>query len=150
MPAIVRSVRHDSKKTLWINVLALMERDYGGENLNRLAREAKVGLATATRLKNQGTSVGLDVLDKIAAAFRVSPCELLSPDMKSVPEMSPLAQEVVEMFDSMTDPAKQERAYGIIHRMCVKDKWPAFGASPPEPAPKPEPQKNGQSKTPHG
>lgn len=53
----------DSKAVLWASVLALMVKNYGRENLNRLAREAKIGPGTASRLKAQETSVGLDTID---------------------------------------------------------------------------------------
>jgi transcriptional regulator with XRE-family HTH domain len=55
----------------------------------------------------------------------------------SQPTFSPWAIEVAEWFDSMKDRAKQERAYGIIHGMCVKDRWPGPAQNPPAPAPTP-------------
>lgn len=68
------------KKILWNNVRALMLKHYGAENLNRLAREAKIGPGSASRIKEARTSIGLDVLEKVAHHFRVDPWELLMPE----------------------------------------------------------------------
>jgi transcriptional regulator with XRE-family HTH domain len=54
---------------------------YGKENLTRLAADCHFGPGTATRLKEQRTSVGLDVIDQIAVAFQVDPWQLLVPGM---------------------------------------------------------------------
>ena len=70
-----------AKAVLWQNVKALMDARYGKENLTRLAADAKIGPGTATRIKEQKTSVGLDVLEQIAKAFGVEPWQLLVPGM---------------------------------------------------------------------
>lgn len=54
---------------------------YGKENLNRLIRDCKIGPGTATRIKEQKTSVGIDVLAKIAMAFELQPWHLLLPEL---------------------------------------------------------------------
>lgn len=69
------------KTVLWENVRALMVQRYGAENLTRLARDAKLGPGTATRIKAAETSVGLDVIEKIARAFKVEPWQLLAPGL---------------------------------------------------------------------
>jgi len=71
----------DTKALLWENVKALMEAAYGGENLSRLAREAKFGPATSTRIKEAKTSVGIDVLEKLAVVFEVNPWQLIAPKL---------------------------------------------------------------------
>lgn len=71
----------DSKAVLWANVSALMTRDFGGENLTRLARDAGFGNATSTRLKECKTSVGVDVIERLAKLFDVEPWQLLTPDL---------------------------------------------------------------------
>lgn len=53
---------------------------YGRENLNRLAKGAKIGPGSATRIKEAKTSVGLDVLEKVAKHFKVAAWELLHPE----------------------------------------------------------------------
>ena len=69
------------RNTLWLNVQALMVAKYGAENLTRLAFDAGVGLGTATRIKQASTSVGLDVIAKIATVFGVAPWQLLAPGL---------------------------------------------------------------------
>lgn len=69
----------DSRQVLWSNVAALMTHRWGEENLNRLAREAGIGLGTAARLKAQATSVGLELVDRLALCFHVEPWQLLVP-----------------------------------------------------------------------
>jgi len=64
---------------LWENVVALMREKWGKENLNRLVRESRIGPGTASRLKERKTSVGIDVIEKVAAAFAVQPWTLLFP-----------------------------------------------------------------------
>ena len=59
----------DTRKVLWENVSRLMHKKYGKDNLTRLATDADIGPGTATRIKEQGTSVGIDNLDKLAAVF---------------------------------------------------------------------------------
>lgn len=82
--------RKPAKSVLWENLEALMAHHYGTVNLNKLARDAKFGAATAARLKGQKTSVGLDVLDKLATAFKpIQAWQLLVPGLK--PEALPVA-----------------------------------------------------------
>lgn len=69
-----------TKTALWSSLLAIMTARYGRENLNRLASDSKIGNGTASRIKSMKTSVGLDVLDKLSAAYKVEPWQLLFPD----------------------------------------------------------------------
>jgi transcriptional regulator with XRE-family HTH domain len=71
----------DLRTTLWLNVQALMVAKYGTENLTRLAFDAGIGPGTATRIKQAETSVGIDVLAKLATVFAVSPWQLLAPGL---------------------------------------------------------------------
>lgn len=73
--------RPATKDLLWQNVLELMKHHYGKENLNRLARDTGVGPGSASRIKARNTSVGLEVLDKIAAHFKLEPWHLLLPKL---------------------------------------------------------------------
>lgn len=108
-----------SVKTLWANVLALMNHHYGGENLQRLARDAKFGPGTASRLKEQETSTRLSTIDKIARAFKLESWQLLVPDLDPAappiavakPKLSPA--EVSQVEQAMTlvkdmSPAQQD------------------------------------------
>lgn len=69
------------KMVLWANVRALMLNRYGEENINRLARDAKLGPATVQRIKDVKTSVGIDVLEKISRTLGVEPWMLIAPGM---------------------------------------------------------------------
>lgn len=97
-----------SKAALWQAVSALMQHQWGGENLTRLAREAKIGPGTATRLKEQKTSVGLDTLDKLADCFGVHPWQLLVPgfDPKNPPAIE-TPQQHQQMYDRLVQLAKE-------------------------------------------
>lgn len=134
----------NSKPILWSAVLALMNKQYGGENLNRLAREAKVGPATSSRLKAQGTSVGLDVIDKLADHFKVKPWQLLVPgfDPDNPPDLaeaSVMARDVAKNFDKITDEERRKRAYALIVQLVE------FGAAlGKEPEPSAEPTQTPQ------
>lgn len=73
--------RKTPNQILWENVSALMEHSYGRENLTRLANDSGCGPGTMTRIKNQQTSVGLDVLSKLAKVFSLSEWQLLTPNL---------------------------------------------------------------------
>lgn len=77
----IRMDEAEAKAALWENVSTLMTRHWGRENLTRLSREAAVSPATATRIKDQQTSIGLDVLARIAGVFRVDPWQLIAPKL---------------------------------------------------------------------
>lgn len=122
----------NSKPTLWAAVLALMEKNYGGENLNRLAREAKIGPATASRIKAQETSVGIDTIDRLADHFRVQPWQLILPGFnpsnpQTLAASSPMAQDVAQMIDAIQDEALRRRAYALILQVIEFGAAPALG-----------------------
>jgi len=75
--------KQESKAVLWANVSTLMRAQYGKENLTRMAKEAAIGPATASRIKEQKTSVGLDVVDTLAALFKIEPWQLLVPQLEA-------------------------------------------------------------------
>jgi transcriptional regulator with XRE-family HTH domain len=101
----------DSKQVLWRSVSALMQKHYGEENLSRLARECKFGPGTATRLKEATTSVGLDIIDKIARAFHVEPWELLVPtfDPGDRPTLQPLSEQERKLYARLAEAVKEIR-----------------------------------------
>lgn len=70
-----------SKNVLWQNVLALMVREFGKENVTKFAAWAKIGVGSVLRIREQETSVGLDILEKIAKKSGVKPWQLLVPDL---------------------------------------------------------------------
>jgi hypothetical protein len=132
---------YDTKAVLWQSVGRLMEKHYGAENLNRLARDAGVGPATSSRLKKQETGVRLDTLDRLSEAFDVPQWQLLVPgfDPLNPPNLvgrSALAMDLAEQFDK-APPEVRQRAYAMMTNFL------SFGAEllrlPPEPEPAPAP-----------
>jgi len=83
----------DTNATLWANVQALMLKHWEEENLNRLARECKIGPGTAARIKEQKTSVGLETLEKVAETFNLAVWQLLVPglDPANPPALQPMS-----------------------------------------------------------
>ena len=99
----------DGKKILWNSVSALMKKHYGKENLTRLAKECEFGPATATRLKEQRTSVGVDIVDKIASKFQVQAWQLMVPgfDPESPPTLQPLSERERQLYERWKEVAKE-------------------------------------------
>lgn len=98
----------DSRRVIWASVAALMAHHWGGENLQRLAREAGIGPASCSRLKAQQTSVGVELLEKVAAIFGVQAWQLLVPgfDPKSPPVLMPVSAPERAFYERMLDAAK--------------------------------------------
>lgn len=99
----------DLKPVLWANVRALMVHRWGAENLTRLATEAKFGPGTATRIKKAETSVGLDVLEKLAKVLGVEPWQLLVPGMEAdnPPALSPVTKAERELYAKFRATARE-------------------------------------------
>lgn len=70
-----------SKQVLWDNVLALMLKRWGRENLTGFAAWAEIGVGSVQRIRERETSVGLDIIEKIARKARVDPWQLLVPGL---------------------------------------------------------------------
>jgi hypothetical protein len=103
------AMRVDPKLVLWQNVSALMTHHWGGDNLTRLAREAKTGPGTATRIKEMQTSVGLDVVDRVAEVFDLEMWQMLTPglDPKNPPAARPVSTTERELYDRLMASIKQ-------------------------------------------
>lgn len=69
----------DSRSVLWASVKALMVKEFGKENINQFSIRTGVPLATVGRIKAQETSVGLQVIDRIASTFGLAGWQLLVP-----------------------------------------------------------------------
>ena len=102
-------MRIDPKLVLWQNLSALMEHHWGKENLTRLAREAKTGPGTATRIKDMQTSVGLDVVDRMAEVFDLEMWQMLTPglDPKNPPAAQPISQAERQLYERLIASIKQ-------------------------------------------
>lgn len=99
----------DSRQVLWANLVALMQCRWGAENLNRLAREAGIGPATAARIKGQQTSVGLEVIDAVAQAFSLEAWQLLVPglDPLHLPTLLPMSEAELAFYERMLMAARE-------------------------------------------
>jgi hypothetical protein len=99
----------DNNATLWANVEAIMLARWGESNLNRLARECKIGAATAVRIKEQNTSVGLAVIEKIADHFHLAAWQLLVPGMdpKNPPALQPVTKEERALYEKIMAAARE-------------------------------------------
>lgn len=97
----------DSKQILWENISALMAHHWGKENLSELSRRAKVGLATCDRIKKRETSVGTDVLEKLADVFGLQAWHLLTPqlDPKNPPVIW-LTKTERDLYENMRNAAR--------------------------------------------
>ena len=101
--------RLDPRVVLWENVSALMVATWGKENLTRLSREAKIGPASCSRIKEMQTSVGLDVVDKIAEVFSLEMWQLLTPmlDPTNPPATKPISQSERQLYERLMASFKQ-------------------------------------------
>ncbi len=102
-------MRIDPKLVLWQNLSALMDHHWGKENLTRLAREAKTGPGTATRIKEMQTSVGLDVVDRMAEVFDLELWQMLTPglDPKNPPAARPISETERQLYVRLIASIKQ-------------------------------------------
>lgn len=98
-----------SKNVLWANVQALMRKHYGQDNLSQLARDCDIGLGTTTRIKQQKTSVGLDIVERIAERFGVQPWQLLVPgfDPDSPPTLLPVSAQERQLYERLRAAVKE-------------------------------------------
>lgn len=71
----------DPKLVFADNVEALMLDRYGKINKSQLAKDACTPIANVQRILDRNTSVGLNVVAKIAAAFDLLPWQMLFPDL---------------------------------------------------------------------
>lgn len=69
-----------AKSRLTKNLDALMIHHWGKINKTRLATEAGVGQGTYDRII-EGTSIGLDVMEKLAAVFKLEAWQLIAMEM---------------------------------------------------------------------
>jgi transcriptional regulator with XRE-family HTH domain len=106
-----RAMAHqiDSNATLWSNVQALMHKDFGKINLQGFAKKCGVGNGTVQRIQGQSTSVGLEVLDKIAEAHELAAWQLLVPgfDPENPPTLQPVSKRERELYEKLLNAAKE-------------------------------------------
>lgn len=118
----IRVKKTDLKQTLWNNIATLMRERYGGkENLTRMATECGIGAATVARLKEGSTSVGLDLIEQIANCFGVKPWQLLVPDIRDWPDMSPVTRAIALLMAAHDDPVRQNAVYARVIQLLGPD-----------------------------
>lgn len=127
---------------MWARIQALMSERWGAENQNRLAREAGIGVATVSRLKQADTSIGLDVLEKIASALGVEAWQLICPPEIVGPDgafqsLSPLALDLARSLDRIHDDLLHQKAYAIAAQVISFGAAPAGDHAAPPLAPQP-------------
>ena len=95
----------DSRRVLWQNVSALMRSRYGKEHLTKFAEDIGAGPGTATRIKNQETSVGLEVIDRIAREFKLEAWQLFVPDLDPTnpPVLAPLTDSERRLYAKLRE-----------------------------------------------
>jgi hypothetical protein len=98
----------DTAEALWQNVMALMTRHYGTENLSRLADECGFAQSTATRIKQKKVSPGLDKIDLIARRFNLAAWQLLVPGMdpQNPPTLQPVNAKERDLYNKIMAAAK--------------------------------------------
>jgi len=87
---------------------------YGDENLRKLVNASGIGLGTLHRIKSNKTSVGLDMIARIAEALSVDPWQLLCPPELLQPGRSSKAYAIGEHFDTITNKARRAKAYALV------------------------------------
>ena len=106
----IRMTTQDSKQVLWENISKLMVHRYGKVNLTAFAKDVGIGPATSSRIKERQTSVGTDILDRIAKAFGVSSWSLIDPSFdplaKPLPTEWPFHEITPEMFNQLSERRK--------------------------------------------
>lgn len=133
----------NSKTILWQNVLTLMKMRYGKKNMGRLAEMAHVGPATMTRLKEQKTSIGTEVLEQIAQALEVEVWQLLCPGYdfsrpaKQTPQDALRSGKDLQMIFDMipVDSPTREPAYNACFDVLMDAKRRAANQSIPDTSP---------------
>lgn len=113
---------YNSRMILWRNISLLMEKKYGCVHISQLSKEAKVGLATIGRIKAQETSIGSDVIDRIASALGAEPWQLLYPDfetqtLESFVSNSPLAVSLARQLESLETIEAQQQAHDLASQV---------------------------------
>lgn len=112
----IRVAGQDIRKTLWDNVCTLMEAQHLRATVDAVQAKTRIGRGTAQRLKEQSASVGLDIVQQIASAFRLEPWELLHPDLAKqaptprTPPKGDALDEIREQLERMPPDRRAELA----------------------------------------
>lgn len=112
----------DPKLVLWTNVSALMLDRYGKINMQRLSKEAGVGIASIQRMRDENTSIGIDIVAKVASAFDLLPWQLLFPslDPKNPPVLC-ITNEERNLYNRLRIAAQEVATYQLPKREAAHD-----------------------------
>jgi transcriptional regulator with XRE-family HTH domain len=121
------------KDVLWENIAALLEARQ--TNARRVAAEAKIGPATMHRLKSEGTSARLDVLERVADALNVEVWQLLKPPSETA--YTEEALELAALFDALPNEFERAKANALTRLVLAGQIPPPPVLYAPEPAPAP-------------
>lgn len=127
-----RMANYDIKKVLWSNVQKRMVSLWEKENLTRLCNESSVGPGTATRIKEQSTSVGIDVLEKIAEPLGVAPWQLINPNMEDAKPMPNDIKALQKIYNRVPIDKRSEAVSAAMFKML---EFVPDDSSQPTPAP---------------
>jgi hypothetical protein len=86
----------NSKKTLAENLTILITHRYGEMNQGAFIRDSKIANGNVTRLLAGETSVGIDLLDRLARFFHVQPWVLLVPNINPTDLPNPVSKSEAE------------------------------------------------------
>lgn len=105
----------DSKKVLWDNVQTLMKHRFDKVNVNGFAEYVGIGVGSVLRMREGETSVGVDIIDKIARKFGLEPWHLLVPNLiaNSPPMLAADSERVKELLANVERSVKAMGA--VIH-----------------------------------
>ncbi|MGL5005267.1 MAG: hypothetical protein ACRDAM_20175 [Casimicrobium sp.] len=104
----------DPKLVRWANVSALMRQRYGKENMLRLSKEAGVAIASIQRMRDENTSIGIDIVAKVANVFDLLPWQLLFPnlDPKNPPVLG-ITEAEKRLYSSLRIAAQEIAVYQV-------------------------------------
>jgi hypothetical protein len=104
----------DVRQVLWANVQALMEHHWRRVSLAELSRKAHIGLGSVSRIKEQETSVGVDIVAKVADVFHLEAWQLLVPglDPKNPPTLMPVGEAERRLYERLAAAAREFKKSG--------------------------------------
>lgn len=86
------------------NVAALVTKKYGRINTSAFAREAGIGIGGVQRLLDKETSVGVELIARVAAFFNIDTWQLLAPNLGQALTLSPAELEAVRKMREPQQP----------------------------------------------
>lgn len=129
----IRMTPKDPKRYLWQNIAALMRE--ASPSVDSVRARTKVGRGTVQRIKEGETSVGVDTLQSVAAAFGIEVWQLLVPniDPDQLPTLNsqlavqwPFSQDLL-LAGLAADPPARRQAENAARACFDMDPLPRVG-----------------------